>query len=137
MPPLRHVTTAAPNFMVLSTPGVLKNSLSIKAIAPSAGEEKYTGAPMTKASASASLGAISLTVSSNTHLPVSRHLRQAMQPRIPLVAGVNQLDLDPHGFQRAFLFRQSGAGAAMGAGFPLISSAFMGVPPYLHSSRIS
>ena len=85
LPPLRQVTTAAPTFMVLSTPSVLKNSLSMKEIAPPAGEEKYTGAPMTNASAAASSGATSFTISSKTHLPVSWHLRQAMQPRISLL----------------------------------------------------
>ena len=70
LPPRRQVTTAAPTFMVLSMPRVLKNNRSMKEMAPPAGEAKYTGQPMTKASASASFGATSLTTSSNTHLPV-------------------------------------------------------------------
>ena len=38
LPPLRQVTTAAPTFMVLSMPMVLKNSLSMNATAPPAGD---------------------------------------------------------------------------------------------------
>lgn len=71
LPPLRQVTTAAPTFIVLSMPIVLKNSLSMNETAPPAGDEKYTGAPMTNASASASLGATSFTTSSKTHFPSS------------------------------------------------------------------
>ena len=85
-PPRRQETTAAPTFMVLSVFSVLKNSRSRKDTTPPAGEAKYTGEPMTKASASANFGATSFTISSNTHfpLPVEWHLRQAMQPRTSL-----------------------------------------------------
>lgn len=40
LPPRRQVVTAAPTFMVLSSARVLKNSRSIKEMAPPAGEAK-------------------------------------------------------------------------------------------------
>ena len=79
-PPRRHTATAAAGLYARSAPRE-KNSRSSKAHKAPLGPAKYTGEPIIMPSHSAAAWhSVLYTSSANTHLPVSRHLPQAIQP---------------------------------------------------------
>ena len=61
---------------------------------------------MTSPSAFSNLGASSLTISSNTHLPVLAQVPQAMHPRSIRLADLHGLAFDSFQFEDVFHFFQ-------------------------------